>query len=151
MKKVLCLLVVLLFVGSFAMTESFDWSSYTNEQLTTIRDLINEELERRELNEGKIPSWFDYGMGVYAPDPNVLFGRKVSYENNVFGNRETMLVAIIDDCSKEEFSKYVDAIIKYGFTDVIERSNAWYQAKNTEGIEARIVYTGNLSIDITKR
>ena len=150
MKKVLCLLVILLLIGSVAFADPVDWSLYTSEQLTLMRDLIDEELSRRAIEEGEIPSWFDYGMAVYAPDPNALFGREVSYENNVFGNTSNTLVAMLDDCTEEEFKKYVDAIIRYGFTDVINREYQWYEAKNADGVKARIVFIKpRINISIT--
>lgn len=150
MKRFLCLLVSLVLFAATALADDFDLSAYTSEQLTAIRDLINEELSRRAVSEGEIPSWFDYGMAIYAPNPDLLFGREVSYKDNVFGNTSNTLVAKLDDCTEEEYNKYVDAIIKYGFTDVINREDRWYEAKNAEGVEARIVYIKpDINISIT--
>lgn len=150
MRKAICLLVIVLIaIASTASADSIDWSLYSSEDLTIMREDIDRELSKRTAEEGDIPRWFDYGMGAYAPDPNILFEREVSYENNVFGNTPTMLIADIDDSSTEEFNKYVDAIIQCGFVDVIERSSNWYEARNAEGITARIVYIGDLNITIS--
>ena len=150
MKKILCLVAIMFLLATNAFGEGIDWSIYTSEQLSTMRDLIDEELSRRAIEEGEIPSWFDYGMAIYAPNPDFLFGREVSYKDNVFGNTSNTLVAMLDDCTEEEYNKYVDAIIKYGFTDVIKREDRWYEAKNAEGVEARIVYIKpDINISIT--
>ncbi len=60
MKKVLCLLVVLLLVGSFALSETLDLGSMSDDELLTLKSKVDGEMAVRLIDDQPISD------GVYA-------------------------------------------------------------------------------------
>lgn len=158
MKRILATVTLLMLIVFFAVANAEDMTNFVHslddDGLLNLIALAQSEAEARGLDKEpdaseEIPAWFDYGLGQYLPDPETVFGREISYEDNVFGNSNAIIVAIIDDCTADEYKAYVNAVKDRGFTKVVEASNIWYEASDENGHTARIVYLSpNIDIQV---
>lgn len=93
MKKVLCLIVALLLAGSFALSETIDLSSMTDDELLTLKVLLDQTISDRGLiKEFKISSGLYIGGTDIKPGSYRLTMTKDNgtCEIRLFVDRNTM-------------------------------------------------------------
>lgn len=70
MKKILCLLVALLLVGSLGLAEALDLSSMTDEELLALKEQVNQAISDRGLVKE-----FQLTAGIYIGGVDIKPGR----------------------------------------------------------------------------
>jgi len=70
MKKILCLLVALLLVGSLGLAEAIDFSSMTDEELLALKEQVNQAISDRGLIKE-----FQLTAGIYIGGVDIKPGR----------------------------------------------------------------------------
>lgn len=80
-------------------------------------------------------SWPESGLAALLPTPNSTVG-KINWD------RDTGFCINIGNTTKTEFTSYVDACSKSGFTVDYERENGYYRAYNDEGYYLSLSYEG---------
>ena len=146
MKKVLCLLVALLLVGTIAFADPIDWSLYTDEQLTIMKNYIEAELYRRSQEEGNpnsINPWYDYGVGQYLPSFVEATGNS-STKRGIAWNDNNSFAEQFEGVSEEDFKAYCDAVNDWGYNIDKSTTYASYEASNSNGISIHMYLIGNL-------
>ena len=100
MKKVVCVLLCLVFLGSFAFADSVDLSGMSFDELTALqKNLVKEIMSRPEWKEVKVPAgtWKvgeDIPAGTYGVSTDTVLVTMTIYknENKDFSDLESMNV-----------------------------------------------------------
>lgn len=148
MKRFIAILLFIL-VGFSSLsyaTPSVDVKSMSDAELEGLRDLVNDELDKRSDNtvSSDYEKWYEYGLGQYLPSPTDVFGREPAYSRDNQVNTDDLFTEIIDDVSDEEFDKYCDAAMAYNFTVDVEKTQWTFSAISENGrFMLNIVRTGS--------
>ena len=151
MKKFLCLLVALLFIGSFVLAESIDLSSMTDDELTRLKEKIADEIERRNSNASSIRPWYDFGLGQYLPSFADATGN-TSTKQGISWNNETSFAEQFEGASENDFKVYCEALEEWGYNK--NKSTTWasYEASNSDGIKVSLyIISDQITLQADKR
>lgn len=137
MKKLLCLLVALLFAGSVALSEAVDLSSMTDVELLNLKKMISSEIERRNSNSHSVGPWYDFGLGEYLPSFADATGN-TSTKKGISWNNEKSFAEQFEGASEDDFKAYCKALEEWGFN--IDKSTTWssYEASNADGVKVNL-------------
>lgn len=141
MKKVLCLLVALVFAGSIAFASGTEDIRETivkipDDQLIALRDMIQDEINYRGLEGDKVKGtfspWYDYGAAKIVPSPEVYLGHLLIRYGD-FVNSESGFNETVGPISSEDFTAYADFLIEMGFKENVTRFDGAFHAENSDG------------------
>lgn len=114
MKKVFTLLIALVIMtASMCFAEpAIDFSTYSDEELSMIKDQLEAEIASR--SDSGMKPWKSYGAGALLPDPSEVLGRIVE-EDQYPVNTPRIFSTTIIDISNEDFLAYAEALQSIGF------------------------------------
>ena len=151
MRRVICIILVVLFCAGTGLAEvEVNLKNMTTDELIRLKTEIESELVARE-EEGDIDRWYDYGVGLYLPNPESVFGRMIQMHPTLKANDESFFRGEILEVEREEFEAYIEACQKLGFTLDVRSSYMSFFATNSDGVELRLGFlTDRISVSASK-
>lgn len=98
MKKLICILILLGILGAFALAEGFDFSSYSYDELISMRNVLTAEImSRPEWKEVQVPSGIRFvGVDIPAGFYAIKCGESYSLVDIADKDGEQILYSIFD-------------------------------------------------------
>lgn len=139
MKKLVALLLVLLFVGTVCLADSIDLSVYSVDELNALKEQIDAELSSRGATSDFVP-WKDFCAGRYLPDPSSVLGKDASSDYGIKVNKDDRFNETFIVETEDEFFKYCEECVLAGFMNVSEMSPIMFEASTSDGKELSITH-----------
>lgn len=143
MRRILCLLIVLLLIGSTGLSESIDLSVMTDDELLELKDRVLSEIEIRNDGSTNVGPWYDYGLGSRLPS----FEDATENANTVKGicwNDDNSFGEQFEGVTREDFERYCEALDQWGYNIGKATTNASYSASNADGIMLEVYLLSDL-------
>lgn len=103
----------------------------------------------KESAGGKINSeaWFDYGVGMYLPKPQLKSGEGLQINEDMMNNKDAFY-AVVSNAKVVDLETYIRSIKRFGYT-INDRSNIHAEASNAEGYKVFIMYDDSLGLEVS--
>lgn len=96
-------------------------------------------LSKYYVYKSPYPRWYNDGLGRLIPSPYKVTGLIGKPDDPFRKNGTTYFHEYVYGFSKDDFEKYVDAVMDCGFKRDFYRSERWFHAKNDNPLTRRTV------------
>ena len=98
-------------------------------------------------NAGNNEAWYDYGVGMYLPRPQLKSGEELQIKEDMMNNRDAFY-AVVLNAKVVDLETYIRSIKRFGYT-INDRSNIHAEASNPEGYKVFIMYDDGLGLEVS--
>jgi len=142
MKRFLCAVFALMLLCTTALSEGFDLSTMTDDELLALKEAVDSEVDSRGLLTSEYEPWDEYGLAQYLPSLSKIVGREL--KSSVYGyNFDTSFAGNFEGMSRGDFDEYVKALKAYGYINEASSSPYSFEGTNDDGIKVSAFLIGD--------